>query len=143
MKRLEEGIGAPMFMAQEIKGATINFRRSEKWTFISFHRFAACPFCNLYTHELIKAFPKFDDLRIEILSIWPSSLENMQKFVGQAEAPFPLVSDPGKEIYQKYKVVYKSKAAALFLVLKPRLVLNALKHNFKNTKVDSDLLSSG
>ena len=135
---LSAGDIAPSFTTKDIFGNVVSSFQNDKWTFLSFHRFAACPFCTLRTHELMMNYQKFQEMNIEIISLWPSSKSNMLKFIGNETSPFPLVSDVDKEIYQKYKVSKSSFLGMLTTMMHPRIVVAALKGLYKNTKVDAD-----
>lgn len=129
---------APSFTTKDILGNVVSPFQNDKWIFLSFHRFAACPFCTLRTHELMMNYQKFREMNIEIISVWPSSKTNMLKFIGNETSPFPLVSDVDKEIYQKYKVSKSSFLSVFTTMMNPKIVVSALKGIYKNTKVDAD-----
>lgn len=138
MRKLKEGDKAPSFSTKDIQNSSVEVFEPGKWTFLSFHRFAACPFCNMRTRELTQSYNSLQAYDINIVSIWPSSTENMLKFVGNTTSPFPLVSDVEKVIYAKYGVVKSSKAAMLKLLIRPKLVKRSLKHMHKGMVVDAD-----
>ena len=129
---------APSFTTKDILGNDVSSFQNDKWIFLSFHRFAACPFCTLRTHELMMNYQMFCEMNIEIISVWPSSNSNMLKFIGSETSPFSLVSDVDKEIYQKYKVSKSSFLGMLTTMMHPKIVVEALKGLYKNTKVDAD-----
>ena len=135
---IQIGDKAPVFQTRDIWNNTVEMPEANQWTFLSFHRFAACPFCNLRTHALIQAYPEFEKHNIQIISIWPSTQQNMLKFVGQEQSPFPLVSDPQKQLFQQYRVVHTSKLRALKLFLHPKLIVQALRKTKMNMEIDAD-----
>lgn len=139
---LKNGENAPAFKITDLKGKKTEVPVAGKWTFVSFHRFAACPFCVLRTHELIKASTSFSENNIEIISLWPSSEKNMKKFIGSNNTPFSLIADPEKKIYKKYGVTKSSMLSLIKLFIRPALLINTLKHMYINMKIDSrpDLL---
>lgn len=139
MKRLKIGDTAPQFISKDLKDKEIVFDKSENWTFITFQRFAACPFCNMRTNELINSYDELQKNNVDIISFWPSSKENMDKFVGSRPSPFPLVLDPSKEIYEKYGVTVSSKSSMLKLMMHPKLLLQGMKNKYKNEVVDADM----
>jgi peroxiredoxin len=134
---LEKGQIAPNFIIKDIHGIEVSLTES-KYSFVSFHRFAACPFCVLRTRELIKSYPLFEQSNIEIISIWPSSRNKMLEYVGTENAPFPLISDDKKELFKKYDVVKSSALSVLKLMLHPAQVYRAIKGKYKNIEVDAD-----
>lgn len=136
--KIKIGAQAPRFKTVDIWGAEVNSTLPNKWIYLSFHRFAACPFCNLRTNELINSHEKFKKHGIEIISVWPSSTVNMLQFVGNKKSPFPLVSDATKTIFEQYGVTKSSKIAALKMLLKPSLIYKALKNKHKKIITDAD-----
>jgi len=137
--KLIKGNKAPEFITEDIQNKSVDVFESSKWTFLSFHRFAACPFCNMRTHELIQACDSLQAMDINIISVWPSSTENMLKFVGNETSPFPLVSDVEKVIYKKYGVTKSSKPAMLKLLVRPNLVMKAMKYKYNDQVIDADM----
>lgn len=138
MKNIKEGFSAPKFKTTDIFGEQVSLPNNEKWVYLSFHRFSACPLCNLRTHELIKAYDEFRLSNIEIYSIWPSGKESMMEYVGKIEAPFPLIADPGMRLFKLYGVLHRSNIPMKGIRKEPKIWLNALKYKFKKFKVDGD-----
>ncbi len=135
---LKIGDLAPKFEIEDIFGNEVSVSETYEWTYISFHRFASCPFCVLRTRELINAYSLFEQNNIQIISLWPSSKSNMLKYVGQELPPFPLVADSKKEVFQKYHVSKSSALSVFKLLANPKIILKALKGRFKNIDVDAD-----
>ncbi|WP_341224378.1 redoxin domain-containing protein [uncultured Arcticibacterium sp.] len=125
--RLKVGDKAPNFTTKDIRNHKVTPFQANKWTFISFHRFAACPFCVLRTNELIRRYDEFGENDIDIISIWPSSAEKMLKVGEHVSTPFPLVSDEKKVLFEKFGVTESSKSSMLKLFLHPKLVWEANK----------------
>ena len=134
---LQIGETAPNIAIKDIHGIEVSLPQ-DKYSFVSFHRFAACPFCVLRTRELIKAYPLFEKHKIEIISIWPSSTSNMLKYVGTENTPFPLIADSKKELFKKYHVVKSSSLSVIKLMLHPAHIYKALNGKFKNIEIDAD-----
>ncbi len=70
---------------------------------LSFYRFASCPFCNLRIHQLVN---KFDELPgdFEMVAIFDSPLDNLQRFTNEHHAPFPILADEANTYYRKFGV---------------------------------------
>ncbi|GAA5024941.1 hypothetical protein GCM10011506_08940 [Marivirga lumbricoides] len=140
MKRmLKQGDIAPAISTLDLWDKKINVPTQEKWVYLTFHRFAACPFCNLRTNELIRHYDSFEKNNLEIISIWPSDKENLLRYVGSKKSPFPLLSDKDKTIYKSYCVTESSFVGAIKLLLHPRLIMNAVKQKPKDIEIDGDL----
>lgn len=136
--RLEPGDQAPKFKVADIWGKEVGVSEKGKWTYLTFHRYASCPFCVLRTRELMRAYPQFEQNNIEILSIWPSNQENMLKYVGNEKPPFPLIADRMRQLYVKYGVVEKSALSMFRLLAHPKLVFNAIRGKLKKIEIDAD-----
>lgn len=130
---------APAFSVKDIWGKEVTVPSKGRWTYLSFHRFAACPFCNLRTNELIRAYPEFERQNIEVISLWPSSADFLLKYVGDQKSPFPIVSDMEKEIYTSYGVTNSSIKGVLGVMLEPGLMFKAIKNKHKKIEVDAGL----
>ena len=70
---------------------------------LSFYRFAGCPFCNLRMHRLVSSHAKFGG-NLELVAVFDSSLENLQRHVAKHEAPFPVLADESNQSYKAYRV---------------------------------------
>lgn len=135
---LSAGDTAPIISAIDIWDNKVSIPTVDKWLYLSFHRFAACPFCNLRTNELIRNHSLLKEYNIEVISIWPSRKENMLQYAGSEQPPFPMLSDPSKSIYAAYGVTRSSLAGGARLLLHPQLMFNAIKNRRKNIDMDAD-----
>lgn len=137
-KKLIKGDRAPKFQTKDIWDRSVNVPSTDLWTYVSFHRFADCPFCTLRTNELIKNYSRFQEHDIGIVSIWPSAKEKLLQHGGDTLSPFPIVSDPEKEIYRAYGVTDSSLIGAMRLLMHPGVMARALKAKKKAMEVDAD-----
>lgn len=137
-KLIHVGEKAPVIERTDIWGDLLSVPDNGKWFYLSFHRFAACPFCNLRTNELIRNYERFQKSKIEIVSLWPSSKENLLQFAGDERTPFPLLSDQSRQIYRAYGVTESSFAGAFRLLLHPKLIFNAIKNKRDGIAFDAD-----
>lgn len=137
-KLIHVGDRAPILHEIDVWGNSISVPAQDKWFYLSFHRFAACPFCNLRTNELIRNYEHFQKNKVEIISLWPSSKENVLQFAGNETTPFPLISDPKKRIYEAYGVAESSFSGVVRLLLHPKLIFNAIKNKRDDIALDAD-----
>lgn len=135
---IKAGDIAPSFQTNDLWGTSINVPSHDKWIYLSFHRFATCPFCNLRTNELINNYESFKIENIEVLSIWPSSKVRLLYYASEDKTPFPMISDENKKIYSAYGVTKSSFFGAVKIFFHPQLVLKALKQKNKKIEIDSD-----
>ena len=101
--RLKIGERAPLFRVRDFKGKIIetdSFKGSA--LLISFFRYAACPFCNLRVHQMIRAFDRLHGKNLNIISIFQSPSSSISEYVGNQEPPFPIIGDPKLKLYKQY-----------------------------------------
>ena len=132
------GETAPIIQGVDVWGNSISVPATDKWFYLSFHRFAACPFCQLRTNELIRNYERFQELKVEIVTLWPSSKENLLQFAGNETTSFPLMSDSNKRIYEAYGVTESSFSGAIRLLPHPKLIFNAIKNKRDGIAFDAD-----
>ena len=135
---LKAGDIAPPIHTADIWDEKVSVPSLSDWTYLSFHRFADCPFCNLRTNELVKNYNQFKQQKIAIVSIWPSEKEKLLQHDRGNSAPFPMLSDQEKIIYKAYGVTESSFLGAARLLLHPSTIANALKNKRKKIEVDAD-----
>ena len=70
---------------------------------ICFMRFAACPFCQMRLHQLITRWQELDD-NFTVITIFDSSLKNLQKHANKQHAPFSILADEQAIYYQQFAI---------------------------------------
>jgi len=70
---------------------------------LSFFRFAACPFCNLRMHELVKRYAELDD-HFTIVALFDSPLNNLIHHAKGHHACFPILADESNQYYREYGI---------------------------------------
>lgn len=83
---------------------------SGKRFLLSFYRFAACPFCNMRLHDLVTKYDELPD-DFEIVAIFDSPLDNLQRYASQHNAPFPILADETNAYYKKFNVQHSLMGA--------------------------------
>jgi peroxiredoxin Q/BCP len=103
--RLSAGLNAPTFQADDIFGSRIDLQAYRgQPVLLSFFRNAACAICNLRVHHLIEKYPAYHAAGLDIIAVFESPRENLLQYVGKQDAPFPIIGDPGAELYDLYAV---------------------------------------
>ena len=73
---------------------------------LAFFRFASCPFCNLRVNALIRAARagKFGAAEgpFAIAAVFDSPLDNLKRFAGRHDAPFPILADEGGVVHEEW-----------------------------------------
>lgn len=94
---------------------------------LSFYRFAACPFCNLRIHELVK---RFDELGSDftLLAVFDSPLDNLIHHSQKHQAPFPIMADESGQYYRKYAIEHSIYGMFKGMLMRaPNLIYAMLK----------------
>lgn len=71
---------------------------------LSFYRYASCPLCNLRVAQLIAQYPSLREQGLHLVAFFQSPRQSILETVAKQDAPFPIVSDPGRLIYELYGV---------------------------------------
>ncbi len=101
--RLQKGDFAPAFTLPTLDGSNVSLGSLRgKKTLLTFFRHAGCPFCNLRVHQLIQAYPRLEQLGIQVVGVFGSSLEGLRERVGTQNPPFALLADPDDAIHNLY-----------------------------------------
>lgn len=136
---LQAGQQAPLFAVKDVYGRQIdlgNYAGSK--TMVSFYRFASCPFCNIRVQRILSQHDRFEAQGLKMISFWQSSENSILEHVGQQKAPFPMIADPDKNIYELYDVG-NSWLGALKVMKAPGLMASALKKGFNPATADGDM----
>lgn len=76
---------------------------SGKAYLLSFFRFAACPFCNIRLHKLIKRLDELPD-DFTIIAVFESSLPELQRYAEKHQSPFPILADAGGLVHNQFGI---------------------------------------
>lgn len=138
--RLKLGDMAPPFVLIDIDGVErcLTDYGGQK-LLLSFHRYAACPLCNLHIHELIEAFPGLAARGLQMLAVFMSSVERVSEQYADRGAPFPIAADPDRKAYAAYGVE-RSLPGMLAAFVHPR-AMKAFFSGFMPGKIDADTLT--
>jgi peroxiredoxin len=96
---LQVGQPVPEFTATDIFGSPVSPSdyRGRK-LMIAFFRFAACPYCNLRVHELTAKQSAYRD-RLNILTVFQSPAETLQRHTVMRRLPFTQIADPDMRLF--------------------------------------------
>ena len=139
--RLSVGQAAPDFEVTDIntgKPITLADFRGHK-LLLSFHRYAACPFCNLHIHELSKKYSEFEKQGLKVLALFRSGPDRTRDQYGSREVPFQIAADPKLSAYRAYGIE-QSLFGMLVSFIHPRGLYATLKGFFPG-KIDAEVRS--
>jgi thioredoxin-dependent peroxiredoxin len=101
--RLQPPMPAPQFEVEGADGSTIALEQllgRPVWLVLS--RYAACPFCSLRVDRLIRAYPEVAATGLELLVVFPSPLDRIERYVMRYAPPFRVAADPEERVYAAY-----------------------------------------
>jgi peroxiredoxin len=67
---------------------------------LSLFREATCPFCNFRVYELTHNYPGLATLGVDIVVVFKSNREDIQKFIARQPRPFRMVADQNGTAHQ-------------------------------------------
>jgi peroxiredoxin len=96
---------APVFQEEDLFGTLIDLHHYRgRSVLLSFYRNAACALCNLQVKKLIGQYAHYQKQGLDLIGVFEAPRENMLQYVGQKDAPFPLISDPEGHLYALYGI---------------------------------------
>lgn len=117
--KLKKGNNAIDFKEEDIFEDIIDLEayRGQK-VFLSFYRSASCPYCNLRVHEIIKNMDYFREKGLVVISFFMSDKQEIIKYTGKQNPPFPIIADPGEKYYKMYGLEksFAGKIKAVFRI---------------------------
>ena len=105
--RLNIGDAAPDFSVADTDGVMRSLSDYQgSGLLLSFHRYAACPMCNLHIHELTVHWPELQKSGLQILAVFMSDSNRVMDQYAARDVPFPLAADPERLMYDAYGIEY-------------------------------------
>lgn len=138
MRLVEQSI-APTFSVSDTNEKIFDLSQPRhKLLLLAFFRYASCPLCNLRVHELIKNYRSLmDDL--EIVAVFQSPTEKIERYVGTQGMPFTVLPDPHKNLYHLYRVENSWVGFGKAWTIKISQILDAvLRHRFLPGSVEGE-----
>ncbi|MCK5735810.1 MAG: redoxin domain-containing protein [Spirochaetaceae bacterium] len=110
MSKIIAGSKAADFELPDLEGKSFHLSSlSGQRYHLAFFRFASCPFCNLRVNTLsrVAAAGRFGVIgksgaSFTIIAVFDSPLENLRRYAGRHEAPFPILADKGGVIHEEW-----------------------------------------
>lgn len=103
MNRIKPGYKVSQLSLPGIDG-DFDLQQVEGKRFIlSFHRFAACPFCNLHIHQLVTQYHQLPS-SFEIVAIFDSPIDHLKQQARDHASPFPILADEKNTYYKQFGV---------------------------------------
>jgi len=137
--RLKAGDTAPEFEAKDTKGGDVRLSSyTGKKTLLVFFRYAGCPFCNLALDRLLAAYPRLAAHGLSVVAFFQSDRALTERYIMKRHVvPFPVVPDPGREVYGRYGIE-SSVGAALRTILRLDILFQAWRQGYPQPLIDGD-----
>lgn len=105
MSHLNPGDDAPRFTVTDVKGTPVRLEDfAGKHIFLTFHRFAACPLCNLRTDQIVQYAQLWQQRGLVILAFYHSTVASIERFITNRNPPYSVIADPDRAVYDPYGV---------------------------------------
>ena len=102
-EQLQPGEQAPDFALPALDGSLLHLaemRGQPIW--LIFNRQATCALCNPHNAQIIEMAPAMNARGIKIVTIWGSSLTDLNLGIGRLSPPYPVLADPHDQTYDRY-----------------------------------------
>ena len=138
MKKIKSKDTAVHFIGKDINGNKIDLNdyKGQK-VLLTFFRVATCPFCNMAVRDLINGSEALEQKGIKVIALFSSTQEEILKYAGKQNPPFPIVADPEFKIYEQYGIHVKYRGM-IKTMLNPINVFKAMTSGFFNMKSMKD-----
>lgn len=138
---LKPGDLAPNFKRSDINGKSVSLRDyASSYVFISFLRYAGCPWCNLAIHRLAVEQELLHGNKCEVVAFIQSSESDIESGIinrHQVTPQFPIIADPSMVIYQKYFVRTSVSAGLHYEITNiPSWVQSVYKEGYKQRSIN-------
>jgi len=100
---------APDFMLEDANGAMVRLADllARGAVVLSFYRGVWCPYCNLDLQELELNTAAIRETGATLVAITPQTPANSRRLIAQHKLSFPILSDPGNAVAERYGLRYR------------------------------------
>lgn len=103
--RVHVGQTAPLFDVVDIYGQRVQLASyAVRKVYLSFHRSAGCPLCNLRTHLLMERYLAYARQGLRHIAVWEATAVQLHAVLDPFRPPFPIIADPDHKIYRLFGV---------------------------------------
>lgn len=126
--RLHAPDAAPRLKLADVYGdATIIGGARGMRTLLCFFRDASCPFCNTYIDRLAERYPRLADRGLEVIALFPSTADELRRFVLRERRPFRVIADPIRAAYDAYEIEYSLRCKLKAIITRVPTLLKGLR----------------
>jgi peroxiredoxin len=131
---MKQGDKALLADQKDIYGRSISIEKYQgRKVLLSFLRTAACPFCNLRVHGIIKKQAEWEYKDIVTIAVFASPASEILKYAGKQNPPFTIIADPTESLYIKYGITH-SLLGKLKAMIRFNEIMQIMSRGFFNVK---------
>lgn len=140
MTTLNIGDLAPDFTMRDMSGSDIRlYDFKGKKILLCFFRYATCPFCTVRFVRLSQEVERYAKQGIQIVGVFESSEEYIQKYLGSRGLTFPIIPDPTGELYRQYGVKKSLPGIMIGMFRMPALLRALFDREYRMAKPDGSI----
>jgi thioredoxin-dependent peroxiredoxin len=142
--KLKAGQQAPLFQATDIYGRQVALAQyfGQK-LLLSFYRAAVCPLCNLHTWHTINRYVQYQRQGLWVIAFYESSTEHAHHYLDRLQAPFPVIADLERRVYDLYGLDSSFLGAVYARLFRPGDYRAAAQHHIGGNVVENLLHMDG
>ncbi len=131
---------APDFTMPDVYGNEIHlYGYKGKKVVLCFFRYATCPFCTVRFVRLSQEVERYQQQGVQVIGVFESGADYIKKYLGSRGLTFPVIPDPGGELYRIYGVK-KSVAGLMFGMFRiPTLLRAIFDPEYRMEKADGSI----
>jgi peroxiredoxin len=138
MSRLEPGQAAPPIKTVAMNGENVVLEEMQgKKVWLCFYRYFGCPLCIHHVFEVASRQDLLEAKNLSMVAIFESERLKFGKLHGKTFPNFPLISDPGQELYDEYGVE-RNMAGVVHPVVAVKF-MQVMLAGFRQGKVDGPI----
>ncbi len=110
----------------DITGQPVQIGNGRK-LLLSLFREANCPFCNFRVYDLTNNHPNLASLGLDIVAVFKSDLEDINKFVAQRPRPFRIVADPEGKAHHAFSASTSTRGKIKAMMLRMAAMMSGMR----------------
>lgn len=96
----------------DVSGREIRVPADDGWTLLGLMRSVGCPVCTLRHHELVGRGSELTAAGVQVVSVVPSSIDEIRRAVPSPPELPRLVADPGASLLERFGAARSARAVA-------------------------------
>ena len=107
---------------------------------LSLFREATCPFCNFRVYELTQHYPHLTRHGLDIVTVFSSPEDEVNRFIARRPRPFRMVADPLAEAHRRFAARSSLWGKMRAMLLRPLALLFGMREVGMRAMVTNNLL---